>query len=93
MADTNDDQNTMDAGGYPSVEAFHANLEQIFVNAKTYNVRGSQVYADALALQVSNLTEMQPRQTNHFVEIGQCTGGRLSGGQCHRRGASTHVGC
>jgi hypothetical protein len=48
----NINQHTIDAGGYSSIDAFHADLEQMFTNAKTYNVRGSQIYSDAIALQV-----------------------------------------
>ncbi|RKP27786.1 Bromodomain-containing protein [Syncephalis pseudoplumigaleata] len=45
-------KHTIDTGGYRSIGAFRADLEQMFTNAKTYNVRGSQIYADAVALQV-----------------------------------------
>lgn len=35
---------------YPSVHAFMADLERLFGNALRYNVEGSQVYEDALAM-------------------------------------------
>ena len=41
---------------YHSVEQFMKDIEQIFENAKLYNEDESQIYKDAVDLQVSSIT-------------------------------------
>ncbi|KAI8051969.1 hypothetical protein BDF22DRAFT_52151 [Syncephalis plumigaleata] len=64
-------KHTIDAGGYSSIDAFHADLEQMFTNAKTYNVRGSQVYTDAVALQKLADSYLESYLSNNLMDIDE----------------------
>lgn len=41
----------MDAGEYPSLDAAAKDFYLMFNNAKTYNIEGSEIYEDAVALE------------------------------------------
>ncbi|RKP10190.1 hypothetical protein THASP1DRAFT_28030 [Thamnocephalis sphaerospora] len=55
----NNIKTNLDAGRYATVEEFRADMVQMFANARKYNVRGSQVYADAQTLQASGLDRVR----------------------------------
>lgn len=52
MSLTNVQQTKIDAREYKQLAQFKADIDQMAANAKKYNVKGSQVYEDAVKIQV-----------------------------------------